>query len=152
MACAHPTLRGTASPYGAISVYVDGHAVGTAYADRSGNWSYRVEGNLGTGEHSIQAQAQGGNSAMTEPIVIHVDTHVPTPTVPVIGYFSDDVGTSQGNFQNGATTDDRLPTIHGAADPNTWVTISIDGVAKSVVYAGANGQWTYTPWSALSDG
>ncbi|WP_040652582.1 DUF4347 domain-containing protein [Pseudogulbenkiania ferrooxidans] len=75
-----PTLTGTAEANSAVTVYVDGVAVGTAMADGSGAWSYSLTSALSDGSHSIRATSTdlaGNASTQSSAYAITVDTVAP---------------------------------------------------------------------------
>lgn len=51
-----------------------------------------------------------------------------------------------------STTNNNRPTISGTAEPNKEVKLTIDGGATITVTADAQGNWSYTPPTALADG
>jgi len=65
---------------------------------------------------------------------------------------TDDVAPVAGTIANGATTNDNLPVLSGAAEPGATVKLSIDGGAPVTVVADGAGNWSYTPPTALADG
>src|SRR6202012_816366 len=44
------------------------------------------------------------------------------------------------------------PPLKGTAEPNSAVTIYVDGTSEGTTTADASGNWTYTPTSAIADG
>ncbi len=74
------------------------------------------------------------------------------PNAPVIVEALDDVGPQTGSLASGSLTNDTTPTLVGTADPDVQVKIFQDGVEVATVQADQNGDWSYTPATALADG
>jgi len=55
-ATSHPTINGTASPLGLVSLYLNGSVVGTAFADANGAWSIALPAQL-NGSYNLIARA-----------------------------------------------------------------------------------------------
>nr|AYM52409.1 hemagglutinin [Cystobacter sp.] len=137
-----PAITGKAEPNSTIAVIIDGVAVGTVTADAAGNWSYTPTTPLTDGSHTVKATATdaAGNTSPESPVRnFFVDTVVPEAPVVV----------SPGS---GSVVNDSTPTITGTAEPNSTVTVIIDGVPVAVVPVDASGAWTYTPTTPLLDG
>jgi hypothetical protein len=70
-----PTINGTATANSEVVVFEDGIAVGVAWVDGSGSWSYTCS-TLTTGVHKLSFEdvnlASGSFSAMTGPLTIQV--------------------------------------------------------------------------------
>ncbi|MCE4073648.1 MULTISPECIES: Ig-like domain-containing protein, partial [Pseudomonas] len=63
-----------------------------------------------------------------------------------------DVGAIQGPIANHGVTDDPTPTLSGQAEANSKVTIYDNGSVLGSVMADANGAWSYTPTTGISEG
>ncbi|SHN17190.1 Concanavalin A-like lectin/glucanases superfamily protein [Chitinophaga sp. CF418] len=139
-----PTVTGKAEPNSTVTVYVDGKPAGTTTADNSGNYNYTFNPALTDGNHNVTAtatDAAGNTSAQTPSLSITVDTQAPTAPTIVLETASN----------NGVITTN-TPTISGAAEANSTVTIYADGVVAGTATADASGHYTYTFNPALSQG
>ncbi len=139
-----PTVTGKAEPNSTVTVYVDGKPAGTTKADNNGNYSYTISPALSDGNHNVTAtatDAAGNSSPQTQPLTINIDTQAPAAPTIVL----------ETAISNGVITTNK-PTISGAAEPNSTVTIYADGVVAGTVTADASGHYTYTFNPALSQG
>ncbi|GAB2578106.1 hypothetical protein ISP15_01035 [Dyella jejuensis] len=143
-----PVLAGHADPYSQITIFDNGQAIGTVDADYWGGWSYPIENALSTGQHVLAVAV--GDGPASEPFVIQVEARVVTPVE--ILYADDTFGSEQGQLHDGDTTDDRHPTLHGTAAPNSWINIYDNGSFKTYVQATDQGTWSYRPSSDMSVG
>ncbi|MDW8847681.1 Ig-like domain-containing protein, partial [Erwinia sp. MMLR14_017] len=147
-----PELQGTALP-GAVVTLRDaaGEVLGSSTADSSGIWRFAVA-ELADGEHSFTAEvtsAAGNRSEAT--FTLTVDTTPPEPVI--IQSLQDDVGTLQFTSPvAGNVTDDPAPTFTGAAEAGSQVTLYDNGVLLATITADAEGNWSYTPTTNLSEG
>jgi MYXO-CTERM domain-containing protein len=132
-----PTLTGTSEPNARVEVLVDGVLVGTVTAGTDGNWSVDAS-TLTDGEHTVRAVArdEAGNTA-TDSGAFVIDT---ATTVTIV------------RPSAGGTVGSALPTYTGTAEPGATVTISVDGMALGMVVAGADGRWSFTQPTALTEG
>jgi hypothetical protein len=148
-----PTLKGSALPGGTVTVFDNGTAIGSVVADHNGAWTFTPETALKDGNHSLTASVTdsiGQTSPTTGGFGIVIDT---APPAPVTGLtVTDDVGAEQGALTSGATTDDNTPTFSGKAEGGSTVTILDNGKAIGSVVADSNGNWTFTPGTALENG
>ncbi|MDP2269917.1 MAG: Ig-like domain-containing protein [Archangium sp.] len=136
-----PTFSGTAEPGSTVRVSVDDALVCTAVANASGAWSCTPMAPLTDGAHRVSAVAKdaAGNLSpvsMTNLFTVSVPAVTVAITLPV----------------NDALTNDATPDLAGTATPGSTVTISIDGLVVGTALADANGRWTFTPTTALTDG
>ncbi|PSL20883.1 Ig-like domain-containing protein, partial [Chitinophaga ginsengisoli] len=139
-----PTVTGKAEPNSTVTVYVDGKPAGTTTADNNGNYSYTFNPALADGNHNVTTtatDAAGNTSAQTPPLSLTVDTQAPAAPTIVLETASN----------NGVITTSK-PTISGAAEPNSTVTIYADGVVAGTATADASGHYTYTFNNGLSQG
>ncbi|WP_052293836.1 Ig-like domain-containing protein [Azospirillum sp. B510] len=145
-----PTLGGTAEPGSTVTVLVDGVAVGTAIAGTDGSWSLTPATPLADGTHAVTSQAtdRAGNSSGTSTALsLTIDTTPPLLSTPVI---SSPVIAGVDNTAN--VIPSPRPTLTGTADPNSTVTVIIDGVAAGTVTAGGDGRWSFAVTTPLADG
>jgi Tfp pilus assembly protein PilP len=146
-----PTLSGTAAPGTILKIFVNGEYVGETTVQATGQWNYT--GFVNDGSHTFTVQSVnevGTSSAMSDPFTIIVSTAVPgTPSITEV---IDDVGSITGTVGNGKPTDDTRPEIKGKADANAKVNIYDSGTIIGQATADADGNWTFTPSSDLTEG
>jgi hypothetical protein len=137
-----PTYTGTAEPLSTVNVFVDGVSVGTTVATAAGTWTLVQPSVLPDGPHSVNAKstdAAGNVSATSNTNTFTVDTQ--PPTAPVVTTPAD-----------GARTTNNKPLYRGTAEPNSTVTVYVDGVVAGTATADASGNWVFPQVSALADG
>lgn len=136
-----PTYTGTAGTGLTVNVIVDGTTIGTTTADGAGNWSYTPAVALADGAHTIRAAATnaGGTSPNSNINTFTVDTTA--PAAPVVT-----------TPANGATINFSTPAYIGTAEPNTTVTIVVDGSAIGTTGANASGAWGFSQVVPLAPG
>jgi MYXO-CTERM domain-containing protein len=137
-----PAYSGTAEPNSTVNVIVDGVSVGTTTADGAGNWTLTPAAPLTDGVHTVSATATdavGNTSPVSNTNTFIVDTTAPAAPVVVTP-------------ANGSTTNDTTPAYSGTAEPNSTVTVIVDGVPVGTTTADGAGNWTLTPATALADG
>ncbi|WP_224366229.1 adventurous gliding motility protein AgmC [Hyalangium versicolor] len=142
-----PTYTGTlALPYPAgteVIIYVDGVELTRVTPDSTGNWTFTQPTSLAEGTHTVYAvainTAQNLQSSPSSTNTFSVDsTPPPAPVVTAPA--------------NGSTTKDSTPDYTGTAEPNSTVTVIVDGVVVGTTTANASGNWTFTPTTPLADG
>ncbi|EBI5627559.1 Biofilm associated protein A, partial [Salmonella enterica] len=150
-----PTITGSGGRAGDLVTVTDtdGTVIGTATVGRDGNWTVTPLAPLAEGEHEISAVISGedGNVSLPGKITLIVDTTPPgAPIITII----DNVGTIQGEFAEGAITDDNTPTINGTGgEAGDVVTVrDTDGTIIATTTVDANGSWAVTPTTPLTDG
>ncbi|VDZ75424.1 adhesin for cattle intestine colonization [Atlantibacter hermannii] len=147
-----PTISGEAEPGSTVVIYDNGTEIGTVTADENGNWSFTPETALDDGEHTFTVNvtdAAGNTSPSTAAGSIIIDTTPPGASDIVI---TDNTGPVSGTITEGGVTDDTTPTISGKTEPGSSVVILDNGVAIGTVIADADGNWNFTPATALTDG
>ncbi|MFT3783399.1 MAG: Ig-like domain-containing protein [Nibricoccus sp.] len=146
-----PVFSGTAEAGSTVTVYIDGNAVGTTTASGSGKWFYVLASALTNGAHSIRVTATdtvGNVSSVSSTLNLTIDTVAPAvPPTPDL-----DAASDSGVSSTDDCTNVNKPTFNGTAEPNSTVTIYLDGYAKGTVTADSSGNWTYTFATALPDG
>lgn len=128
------TIRGRATPNTTVSVFVDGELIGTAMTNANGQWSLLPTQPLSEGQHTISAEVPGDQAQIT----ITLDTQG-----PALAILSPEDNSSPAQDP---------PEITGTSDPNTQVTIFINGQRAGNTTADAQGQWSFTPAEALGQG
>ncbi|MBW7983768.1 Ig-like domain-containing protein [Enterobacillus tribolii] len=74
------------------------------------------------------------------------------PEQPAIGDVQDNTGAQTGTLANGDVTDEARPVFSGQSEAGNTLTIYDNGNALGSVVADQDGNWTFTPDNALSDG
>ncbi|MDU7390517.1 Ig-like domain-containing protein, partial [Atlantibacter hermannii] len=144
-----PTVSGEAEPGSTVVIYDNGTEIGTVTADADGNWSFTPETALDDGEHTFTVDVTdpaGNTSPATSAGTITIDTTAPAAASEV---------TLTGDNQplaDGASTQDTTPTVSGEAEPGSTVVIYDNGTEIGSVTADENGNWSFTPETALDDG
>jgi hypothetical protein len=137
-----PAITGTAEPGSTVTVIIDGAPVGTTTADDTGAWIFTPTTPLADGEHTVTATATdevGHISPESAEISFTVDTT--PPAAPIITSPAD-----------GSTTGDTTPPVTGTAEPDSTVSVIIDGVVVGIAPADDDGAWTFTPTTPLPAG
>ncbi|WP_233169689.1 Ig-like domain-containing protein, partial [Serratia sp. ASV30] len=146
-----PTLNGTAKAGSIVTVLDGSNVLGSTTAKGDGTWSFTPAGDLGQGAHSLSATAvdPAGNPSSSSNWTFTVDTL--KPMAPFIDSAADDVGSVQPqNMVSGSATDDPTPTLTGRAEAHSTVTVSDQFGVLGTAKTDANGDWSFTPGTALS--
>ncbi|NVJ46376.1 MAG: Ig-like domain-containing protein, partial [Cytophagia bacterium] len=146
-------ISGTAEANILVEVFIDGTSIGTTASDANGDWIFDNTANtLEGGYYTITAKttdSAGNISDASADYAVEIDVVAPAPPpAPTIDPVSD-LGVS--NSDN--LTNDKTPTIIGTAEANAIIEITSDkdGLLGTTT-ADANGDWTFTPTSDLSEG
>ncbi|MDV2470006.1 Ig-like domain-containing protein [Acinetobacter chinensis] len=139
-----PTFSGTGAVAGALIKIYDGNIlVASTTADTSGKWEVELPSGVKDGVHNFSATqtVNGVESPQSSGLQINVDTLAPDPA----------------KVTPSNPTNDSTPTITGTTEPGTKVDVVIKDDKGNVVSEGTatvdnNGNWTYTPDTALPDG
>ncbi|MEX3021782.1 BapA/Bap/LapF family large adhesin [Kluyvera sp. STS39-E] len=146
-----PTIGGVSEVGATITIYDGAKVLGTTTAGVGGVWSFTPTVALADGAHTFTAVASdaAGNIGGTSPtFTLNIDTAAPAVITGLT--VTDDVAPDLGNLTTGSITNDTRPTFAGVAEANSQVNIYDGGVVVATVTAGANGQWTWTPTTALT--
>ncbi|KAE8274844.1 Ig-like domain-containing protein, partial [Enterobacter sp. C6] len=149
-----PLLQGSAPADAVITVYDGTTLLGTASLDGSGGWSFTPVTPLTDGPHSLTVHATdaAGNTTISSPFVLTVDTVAPaTPDIPAITV-NPDGGTTQTPLNPGEITRDTTPTLSGTGTAGDTVTIYGNGVKIGDAVVDSAGNWSWTPPSPLAGG
>lgn len=136
-----PTISGTAEAGSTVDVRIDGQLVCSVVADMTGAWSCTQMQPLPAGNHVVTATATDAAGNRSTPSADLSFTVTDMPTKPVI--------TSPTANQ---MVDDTTPTITGTAQPNTSITVKVDGADYCTTTADMTGAWSCTGSGALSTG
>jgi hypothetical protein len=137
-----PAVTGTTDPNTAVTVTDGhGHSVCTATSDAQGAWSCVPNSPLPQGDSQLTATAtdQAGNSTVSAPVTVTVDT-LP-PAAPAV------VAPAPGEL-----TPDGQPALSGTGDPGDTITVTEGGTPLCTATVDANGQWSCRPELVLADG
>ena len=150
---ATPTLTGRGTAGSTIHILNNGVEIGTAPVDSNGNWSFTPNPALGDGSYNIRINASddAGNVSANSPVFFFtVDTT--GPSAPGITSVIDDVGPVTGTLTSGNSTNDARPTFNGTGEVGSTVHIIVDGSEIGTAVVNAQGNWTFTPGTALGEG
>ena len=149
-----PTLSGSSGVAGGtISIYDNGHLIGTTTVGSNGSWSFTPDTALADGSHSFTATVTDGVGRTSEPtggFGIVIDTKAPDAASDLL--VTDNVGAYQGPVVSGDTTDDNTPTLSGRAEPGSTVNIIDNGQVIGSTKVNPDGTWSYTPDQPLANG
>lgn len=146
-----PTLAGTAEPNAVINLYDGTTLVGTVTANGVGAWTFTPAA-LSDGTYSLTitaTDAAGNTSNASAPFVLTIDTIL--PNAPVITGVSNDASGTPLPIGAGAATNDATPVIAGIAEPNASIQIFNGAALVGTTFADADGNWSFTPATALPD-
>lgn len=141
-----PEISGTSEPGSTVTLTINpgtpNERAETPTTDAAGDWSFDPLHDLPTGENEVVAIAAdaAGNTAeerRTFAVSVGVDVAINTPG-------------------DGSATNETEPVISGTGEAGQIVTLVIDAGTPTEetadVTVDANGNWSYTPMSALSEG
>lgn len=148
-----PQFTGTAEAGSTVTIYDNGIAIGTVIAAGNGSWSFTPSVNLSEGSHQITVRATdvAGNTGPASP-GFNITVDITAPSTPSAFVVNDEIGSIRGAVSAGQTTDASQPRLTGRGDPGSTIIIYDNGVEVGRVTVGANGLWSVSPNSPLSDG
>ncbi len=140
---ATPTFAGSAEPGSSVQVVVDGMVICTALTNLAGRWQCTAAVALAVGLHDVEAIATdaAGNRGLVSSSVPFTVALGQAPGAPTV--LSPAAGSSLASG---------TPLLSGKAEPNSTVTVSVDGVIVCTTTADAQGSFSCVPSSPLSDG
>ncbi|MFD2571935.1 putative Ig domain-containing protein [Spirosoma soli] len=136
-----PTYSGTAVAGSLVTVFVDGNPLGTTTAEAEGNWRVTATTPLADSPHQVYATATANEvtSPTSNTNTFTIDTSAPSAPVVITP-------------ANGSVLADNSPTYTGTAEPNSTLTVFVDGSAIGTTTAVAGTSWSFTPTAPLSPG
>ena len=134
-------IIGEAEAGSQVAIYANGVLLTTVTVDSDGAWSYQFSGselNEGINNIEIDATDKAGNTASTTG-VITLDT-IPPETPVIILDESSDTGMSSID----SLTNDKTPSLHGNAEPNSTLELYLNGYKVADISVDSMGNWQYT--------
>ncbi|EGT4257078.1 BapA prefix-like domain-containing protein [Citrobacter amalonaticus] len=149
---ARPAFTGTGEPGTTISIADNGVLLASVTVEANGTWTFIPTSDLGQGNHPLTFTATdaAGNVGPSASFTVTVDTTA--PLVPVITSVVDDSAPQTGNLSPNQSTNDTRPTLNGTAEPGATLTFTDNGTVIGSLVAGPDGNWTFTPTTALTNG
>ncbi|MGB7800843.1 MAG: BapA/Bap/LapF family large adhesin [Buttiauxella sp.] len=146
-------VTGNAEPGSTVTVKdSDGDPLGDGKAGDDGSFSVTITPPQTNGETlNVSATDNAGNTGPDAPVVAYDTT---APAVPVISEVIDDTDNPDENLNSGDTTNDDKPTLQGTAEPGSTINIYDNGGTTPIgtVNADPDGNWSFTPGTALGQG
>jgi uncharacterized protein (TIGR03382 family) len=129
-----PTVSGTAEPGSKVTVFIDNALAGPAVAvNTQGEWTFTPTAPLADGLHQVRARATDsvGN------IGVYSGTHEFTldATAPLAAAILSPA--------NGGVVGPAFTTISGTAEPDTTVTVVLDGLSRGTAQVDVAGRWNF---------
>jgi hypothetical protein len=141
-----PLFSGTANANALVTLYDGNQRIGETHADNTGHWSMSPFGGLSDGTHAFTVGVDG--SGQSNPFVVTVNTAVPFS----INFAYDAAGAEQGRIENHATTDDARAVLYGTAEAGKIIYVYDGDHYLGMTLSDPQGNWTYKPGQALSNG
>ncbi|ELD1909296.1 Ig-like domain repeat protein, partial [Salmonella enterica] len=126
-----PTLVGSTLPNTIVSIYVDGLKVGEATADTAGRYTFQLP-EMNDGQYSVQVgivNPRDNSELRSAAVDVTIDTEVAELVWNVSGMH-------KGGYINTVA-----PEIGGTSEPNSKITIFVNGVEKAIAYTTGAGHW-----------
>jgi hypothetical protein len=146
---ATPLITGTAEAGATVALFEGKTQVGSAVADKDGNWSVRSAA-LADGDHGLHVTVTdlaGNTSSQSRDLFVAIDTQAPAvPAAPVLDPLSDSGRSGTDGVTNVAT-----PPLSGLAEAGAVVTLFDGGKEVATAVAGSEGAWSINDVT-LADG
>ncbi|OEC37617.1 hypothetical protein A7D27_25110 [Pseudomonas sp. 1D4] len=148
-----PVVRGSATAGLKVTVYANGKAIGSTFADQSGQWSITPPAALENGAITLTAvaQSEAGNFSR-ESLPYGFKLTAGLPDTPQLLEIRDDVGLDHGPIADQQATDDARPTFIGKAVAGQRILIDDQGQLVGETRVDSRGNWRFTPKSNLAEG
>ncbi|MEY4194876.1 MAG: Leukotoxin, partial [Pseudomonadota bacterium] len=143
-------LRGKARAGTTVEVFDGDTSLGSAKADKSGNWTFTTA-ELDQGGHAfkvVASNARGDTSPASTVYRITVDTNAPAAPVFTV---RDDAGRLVGDITADTRTDDTSPILRGTTEARATVEVFDGRKSLGTVTANSKGVWSYVA-EDLKDG
>ena len=128
----------------------NGNTIGVGQADSGGHFAVSITPSQNNGETvKVTATDSAGNESLPASALA---PDITAPDQPIIIAVLDDVPDVIGKIDNNTLTNDDKPEIKGTAEAGSQVKIYDNGTLLTTVTADINGNWDYTPTTALSQG
>ena len=128
----------------------NGNQIGVGQADSGGNFAVSITPSQKNGE-TVNVTATDSSNNESQPTSA-LAPDITAPGTPIITAVTDDQPMYQGPLDNGDVTNDSKPKLEGTAEAGSQVKIYDNGILLTTVTADINGNWDYTPASALGEG
>ena len=136
-----PSYSGRGTVGLTVTLAVDGAQVCSGLVDANGNWACSSSIALSAGNHqAVATQSNPAGSTDSQPVGFAVVVGAP-PSAPVITL-----------PEAGSVTSKAMPDLAGHAEPNSSVTVRLDGSVACTVTASASGDFSCTSTLSLPDG
>ncbi|PJZ03879.1 Ig-like domain repeat protein [Pantoea rodasii] len=148
-----PTLSGTAEVGSTVTISEGTTVLGSVVVGSGGTWSFTPTTPLEEGSHSLTTvvtDPAGNSSAPTSEVIVIVDSTSPGEVGNL--QLSDDSTGVAVPITAGSATNDATPVLSGTAEAGSIVTVSDNGSVLGTAIVGSDGNWSFTPTTALGDG
>ncbi|HEN3280693.1 TPA: Ig-like domain repeat protein, partial [Yersinia enterocolitica] len=128
-----PTIVGLAFPDTEVTIYLDNAKIGSVFADPLGNYSYTLPTNA-EGKYSLKVGIKDPRDAkqlFSEEVKLVIDTHVDD----ISWELPDEYRAETGYIKSAG------PLVKGTSEPNSKVTILVNGVEHDMALTSASGDW-----------
>jgi len=148
-----PTLRGVGTPNGMVKIYTKKGLLGSAQINEKGEWHFTPDVALPPGLHTFHPVVE--YPGVATPVTgeeFMLEIAIPPSLTPEIWSVYDNQG-DHSIVENGASTDDATPTFSGSAyGRGMTIVVRDNGKAIGQTEVNSNGEWTWTPETALEAG
>ena len=128
-----PTISGLALPNAEVTIYLNNAKIDSVFADPSGNYSYTLPTNP-EGSYNLKVGIKDPRDAkeiFSPEVELVIDTQVKDITWEIPKEYRTDAGYIRSD----------TPLVKGTSEPNSKVTILVNGKEHDTVYASALGKW-----------
>ncbi|EGA3921297.1 hypothetical protein JN613_004780, partial [Salmonella enterica] len=137
-----PTLIGSTLPNTIVSIYIDGKKVGEATSDTAGRYAFQMQ-EQPDGTYVVEVgilNPRVNEEIRSAAVSLVIDTQVADLEWHISGIHED-------KYINTVT-----PEISGTSEPNSKITVFVNGVEKAAAYTTAGGHWGVILPTLGSDG
>ena len=145
------TITGSAEPGSTVTIRdANGNIIGKGQAGSDGKFTIDLGAPINAGE-TLTATATDSAGNVSKETQLGV-TDTVAPDAPTIVLVNDDVGSIKGPLTSGQSTDDTRPTFSGQGEAGATITLFDNGKQIGTTKVSADGSWSFTPGSNLSEG